>query len=1505
MSLGNSSVHQSGEIPEITKLPNGRIRVVRRFVKFTREDVDNVNLGSLLGDFGDLDITGEQVTNQGYTNCRLIEVEVETSTKRSAGSDSSNSVLVQTYETLTDSFVEITDPTISYGENGLKQVTKVSRAVSGTTSSNVVGTTFIPVDPNADPLVPDVWLASYQIEDNTAFAELTEVYIEAGILSKTIDKVGSQQSTIIESIKFEPTAPAGYVLANQQKSEFEGLQTNRFTFLKPDVELSNSEDNVGSENRITEQWFKPSIVVGTNPVTVDRRIKAGYSLARKQVSDVEGIPTEEYTFLKDNVVLSVSQDRVGSQLAVTNEVFKPASDAITGVDVTGVALVGYSEANRQKSDFGGIPTIKYSFLKNDVQLSKSDDNVGSQLAEIEEWFNPSLVAGGDPATVDRRIKTGYSLAKEEESDVGGIPTARYTFLKNNVQLSESEDKVGSQNAITEEWFKPVTGTLIPADNRNVKTNYSLAKEEASDVEGIPTARYTFLKDNVLLSESEDKVGSQNTITEEWFKPVIARKTKAGYSIGKEEASDVAGIPTERYTFLETDVNLSTSSDKVGSQLAIVEEWFKPSLVTGSGTVDRRIKTGYVIGKEETADTSGIPTSRYTFLKSNVKLSESSDKVGSQLTIIEEWFKPVTGSATAADNRNVKTGYSLAREEASDVGGIPTERYTFLKNDVKLSESEDRVGSQNATVEEWFNPIISDPIAVPPVVGRDQKAGYSLARSEVSDVQGIPTARYTFLENNVKLSESRDKVGSQLAITEEWFNPTAQPTILGYVIGDSRESDFDGIPTEKYTFLKEDVNLSTSSDKVGSQLAITEEWFKPSLIVGTNPATVDRRIKVGYELAKDDISDTDGIPTARYTFLKPNVKLSDSVDKVGSQNSTSEQWFKPVTDSGTPADNRNVKAGYSLAREEVSDVEGIPTARYTFLKDDVQLSESLDKVGSQNATVEEWFKPVTGSATAADNRNVKTGYSLAKEEVSDVGGIPTARYTFLEPSILSLQQELDDGFKSVTVRVFALTPAQAAAKINSIITTNHKLSSKEESDYEGIKTSIFKYQINESFTEDYELNGLKRISQTELSDTSFSARIIGGVAGIAATPPASDPPNVVPSGSPVIGLYLSTQEIDNGGAIKTRTSTWIESGTLQQEKRNISDGLVEYTTKYIAAQGASVGPIVDESIENFEGLNVFTVVDIRNSAGADPIGGTPVAVNSFSSKVPFKYAGVVSAQHDQVFYGTAADDFRNVLSFVMRPPVEVTVLAEVNVYLQNTGTIVASDFTSGSSVGYWNPTSWAEVYQGGYAWGGTPFSETQGLRGYRVDNDISGIQTFDNTGTTRQYLSNGVTISNKTIDSLDAFNVEQFEYTNNGGFYVPSETLWTGQTSNAKGIAKLIGSRDSGVFGFSRTGAGTNTTPFQVGETVTTSAQFQGNPKTLGRSIGDATYVIGTSDSNGYSFSLNSKKIYASTPFQMKLSGGPENPSNKKWVLDVKMEPAFQDVAGVKYYRKTIVTANIP
>ena len=130
------------------------------------------------------------------------------------------------------------------------------------------------------------------------------------------------------------------------------------------------------------------------------------------------------------------------------------------------------------------------------------------------------------------------------------------------------------------------------------------------------------------------------------------------------------------------------------------------------------------------------------------------------------------------------------------------------------------------------------------------------------------------------------------------------------------------------------------------------------------------------------------------FLKDDVELSRSEDKVGSQLAITTEVFNPASNP--------TEASYSVARTEVSDVEGIPTKRFTFLKDNVELSRSEDKVGSQLAIVTEVFNPASNPTEA--------GYSVARTEVSDVDGIPTERFTFLKPSILSLQQDFNNGLK---------------------------------------------------------------------------------------------------------------------------------------------------------------------------------------------------------------------------------------------------------------------------------------------------------------------------------------------------------------------------------------------------------------------------------------------------------------------------------------------------------------
>ncbi len=373
MSLGNNNMHQRGEIPEIVKLPNNRIRVVRRFHKFTREDIDNAGLGSTMGDFGDLDTTNEQITNQGYANCKLISVEVDNRFNQQANAD--NPVLVKTYETLTDSFVEITDPQVEFLENGSKKITKIYRADSGTTNSNTVGTTLL--NPEADPS-DGITLASSKIEDNTAYAELTEIY------------------------------------------------------------------------------------------------------------------------LKGNVVLNVSEDKVGSQLAVINEVFKPSNESsYVGVNADGVALSGYLEANKEKSNFEGIPTVSFTFLKSNAVLSEQTDMMGSLEVTVIETFKPTSAGTTTPTL------SGFTLVKLEESDVAGIPTQKAIFYKNNAIISESVELVGSEKAIIIKKFKaePTIGEALTSSGITLaegETNpYTIAKKEQEGKAGVEIYTYTFLRKSIL------------------------------------------------------------------------------------------------------------------------------------------------------------------------------------------------------------------------------------------------------------------------------------------------------------------------------------------------------------------------------------------------------------------------------------------------------------------------------------------------------------------------------------------------------------------------------------------------------------------------------------------------------------------------------------------------------------------------------------------------------------------------------------------------------------------------------------------------------------------------------------------------------------------------------------------------------------------------------------------------------------------------------------------------
>ena len=343
MSIGNANLHQRGEIPEIVKLPNGRIRIIRRFHKFTREDVDNAALGSTMGNFGDLDTTGEQIANQGYTDCRLISVEVDT--RFNSVSNADNAVLVKTYETLTSSFVQITDDTVEFDEDGLKKVTRVYRAISGTTSTNVIGTTNFVSDGTT------VYLASSKLDDNDAFAELTEEYIEGGLIDTLTENLDAGVRKVTQTFLFQEGTTVGPVISRNTQN-VGGLPTITVTTLQDSSgnAINNTGENVVREYESLVNFTYPGVVSviqeeleASSYRTGDDIVSYEFYLTPPAESLIEAVT---YVIFQDSGELSPSDFTYDSAIGLWNPTGWAQSYA-SGIDInknpfsTTKALRGY------------------------------------------------------------------------------------------------------------------------------------------------------------------------------------------------------------------------------------------------------------------------------------------------------------------------------------------------------------------------------------------------------------------------------------------------------------------------------------------------------------------------------------------------------------------------------------------------------------------------------------------------------------------------------------------------------------------------------------------------------------------------------------------------------------------------------------------------------------------------------------------------------------------------------------------------------------------------------------------------------------------------------------------------------------------------------------------------------------------------------------------------------------------------------------------------------------
>lgn len=509
------------------------------------------------------------------------------------------------------------------------------------------------------------------------------------------------------------------------------------------------------------------------------------------------------------------------------------------------------------------------------------------------------------------------------------------------------------------------------------------------------------------------------------------------------------------------------------------------------------------------------------------------------------------------------------------------------------------------------------------------------------------------------------------------------------------------------------------------------------------------------------------------------------------------------------------------------------------------------------------------------------------------------------------------------------------------------------------------------TVDYELNGLRRVTRESVAKAGVDFQKTVGTSFI----------DHQIDTETAVRCYLASYEIDDTDSYRSVEEVYIQAGTLSKDVRTIGDGVRQTTQQdLVTAPTISAGNyVISEDIDNFGGLQRFTTSFISKSDGTtltESDGGEKLAFE-YEKLVPFTFPGVVSLQKV-----TKKSDG------TLDPPVEATVKADIYTYYQTSSDIVDGDFTKESSLGLWNPSTWAKKTSSVGSFrrsaGGVvlpAYNNTQTFRGYRVRETIS---VSGNTGVPFSPYEIQNSSSQEVTINLDEINFEEDGTSGGKPLYKAKPFVYVYDTGRLETQSWSAGGPASGSW------QGTSATSYTIRLRVDVqmiysgtrwelqykSVEFRNDPDSFTSSSTDTSYkVINSSrlneifDNDQYRTSYTKPTgIDQSTYIAVKqaalgnesfpydatwdsdllveetsqeevsvitssssatintiisksndaaiegrsidprthgitiIEGGPPNPLNQKYTLDVNVKKAFTDKDGTDVFQKQIVIA---
>ena len=239
------------------------------------------NKAQIFADFGSLYSAQMSVdgidarTGEAYDDMVLVKNEA-TYTR------SGEYVIVFTYETLTDSFVQETEDKVDFDLNGLKRLTRTIIAKDTVVYDSVVGTTTI-VD--SSPLLTLAQVSEDQLEaSEDGFKRIQEVWLESGVTSVSTDKDSITDEVVVNALNLTAAqvrtavteVTENHSLKSQSTNDFEGLNSFRYVF---EIRSTTTETELG-DAQIGVNFYTGIQTDGSSDFIIERQ----YSISSANVA---------------------------------------------------------------------------------------------------------------------------------------------------------------------------------------------------------------------------------------------------------------------------------------------------------------------------------------------------------------------------------------------------------------------------------------------------------------------------------------------------------------------------------------------------------------------------------------------------------------------------------------------------------------------------------------------------------------------------------------------------------------------------------------------------------------------------------------------------------------------------------------------------------------------------------------------------------------------------------------------------------------------------------------------------------------------------------------------------------------------------------------------------------------------------------------------------------------------------------------------------------------------